>query len=121
MIGYICSHDADTTAYAATRLELAEMPEELLDIEDLCELARANGTYCQVSIRSKTKSYIGPMIKTEVLRPEVVIAIDMPTRDDLLAAAQRGLPLLVIHRGAQTIMNTRDLFLTPELSCPIYL
>ena len=118
MIGYICHRDADTFAYARTRLELSEFPEELLDIEDLCANALLEKTYCQVSIRSKITSYIGPIIATETLLPSIVIAIDSPSKDDLLAATQRKLPILVLHRSAETIMNVYDMFFTPELSSP---
>lgn len=121
MIGYIYHHDADTYAYAKTRLELSELPEELLDVEDLCAQALLEKTYSQVSVESKTKTYVGPIINTAVLQPDVVIAIDTPTQDDLLAAAQRNLPILVLHRSPTTVMNIHDLFFTPDLSNPIYI
>lgn len=118
MIGYICHHDADTFPYAETRLELSEATEELLDIEDLCAQALSEKTYCQVSIKTKKTSYAGPIRTAEVLLPSVVIAIDSPKKDDLLAAAQRKLPILVLHRSAKTIMHVYDMFFTPELSNP---
>lgn len=118
MIGYICHCDADTYAYAETRLELSEYPEELLDIEDLCAKALQEETYCQISVRSKVKLYKGPMVSESVLLPSVVIAIDMPTKDDFLAARLRRLPIVVLHRGPETIMNVYDMFFTPGLSNP---
>lgn len=118
MIGYICHCDADTCAYAETRLELSEYPEELLDIEDLCAKALQEKTYCQISIKSKMILCNGPKVGEKVLLPSVVIAIDTPTKDDFLAARLRRLPILVLHRGAETIMNVYDVFFTPELSNP---
>lgn len=118
MIGYICHRDADTYAYAETRLELSEYPEELLDIEDLCANALQEKTYCQISIKSKVISCNGPVVNENVLLPSVVIAIDTPTKDDFLAARQRRLPILVLHRSTKTIMNVYDAFFTPELSNP---
>ena len=121
MIGYICHRDADTYAFAKTRLELSEFPEELLDIDDLCTRALLEGTYCQVSAKSKKTLYVGPIIQTKVLLPSVVLAIDAPTRDDALAAAQRELPTLVLHPSTKTIMNVSDFFFTPELANPMYI
>lgn len=121
MIGYICHRDADTFAFAKTRLELSEFPEELLDIDDLCNNAMSERTYCQVSVKSKKTSYIGPIIQAKVLLPSIVLAIDTPTEDDLLAAAQRKVPTLVLHPSTKTIMNVHDLFFTPELANPMYI
>ena len=119
MIGFIYHHDADTYAYATTRLELSELPEELLDIEDLCNGALSEKTYCELSIQSKIITYTGPIMKTDVLFPSVVVSVDAPTHDDLLAATQRKLPILVLHRSPKTIMNIHDMFFTQELSNPM--
>lgn len=119
MIGYICSHDANTYPYADTRLELSEDVEELLDIEDLCKQSWLQKTYCQVSVASKTKANPEQSMKSRVLLPGIVIAIDAPTERDYLAALERRLPILVLHRGADTIMRVYDTFPTLELSYPI--
>ena len=122
MIGYIFPRDADTIADAKNRLELSDEPEILLDIEDLCRAAWEKRTYCQVSIESKTIEYInGVPPKTKALQPEVVIAIDEPTKNDIFAARQRKLPILVLHRRKNTIMNVCDQFPIQGLRNPKYL
>ena len=63
----------------------------------------------------------GSVIETDVLFPSVVIAINAPTEDDLSAAMQRELPVLVLHQGPGTIMAVSDMFFTSELSSPIYI
>ena len=113
MIGYIYPRDASTSAYAQNRLELSELPEELLDIDDLCTQALLEKTYCQLSIESRHK--VGTLL------PCAVISIDVPTKDDLLASKRMKLPILVLHRGPKTAMTVRDIFFTPELSNPRYL
>lgn len=121
MIGYIYSEDGNTQAYAETRLELAEMPEELYDIEDLCEAAREKKTYCQVSIESKTKQYVGPKIITSTLLPAVVISIGKASSDDIIAARQRQVPHIILHPSPETITKVHDLFPTPDLLSPKYI
>lgn len=121
MIGYIYSEDGNTQANAENRLELAEMPEELYDIEDLCEAAREKKTYCQVSIESKTKQYIGPRIITSTLLPAAVISIEKASNDDIIAARQRRLPHIILHPGPETITKVHDFFPTPDLSSPKYI
>ncbi len=121
MIGYIYSEDGNTQAYAKTRLDLAEMPEELYDIKDLCEAARKKETYCQVSIESKTKQYVGPRIITSPLLPAVVISIGKASEDDIIAARQRGLPHIILHPGRKTTTRVHDFFPTPGLSSPRYI
>ena len=121
MIGYIYSEDGNTQANAENRLELAEMPEELYDIKDLCEAARKKETYCQVSIESKTWYYDGPRIITSPLLPAVVISIGKASKDDIIAARQRRLPHIILHPGRETITKVHDLFPTPDLLSPKYI
>lgn len=121
MIGYIYSEDGNTQACAEKRLELAEMPEELYDIKDLCEAARKKETYCQVSIESKTKQYVGPRIITSTLLPAVVISIEKASNDDKKAARQRRLPHIILHPGPETITKVHNLFPTPDLLSPKYI
>lgn len=121
MIGYIYSEDGNTQANAENRLELAEMPEELYDIKDLCEAARKKKTYCQVSIESKTWYYDGPRIITSPLLPAAVISIGKASNDDIIAARQRRLPHIILHPGPETITGVHDLFPTPSLSSPRYI
>lgn len=121
MIGYIYSEDGNTQANAENRLELAEMPEELYDIKDLCEAARKKKTYCQVSIESKTKQYVGPRIITSTLLPAVVISIGKASEDDKMATRQRRLPHIILHPGRETITGAHDFFPTPGLLSPKYI
>lgn len=121
MIGYIYSEDGNTQAYAKNRLDLAEMPEELYDIKDLCEAARKKETYCQVSIESKTKQYVGPRIITSTLLPTVVISIEKASNDDIIAARQRRVPHIILHPSPETITKVHDLFPTPDLLSPKYI
>ena len=118
MIAHIYPCDSNTDCYETDPLKLTDTPEILLDIEDLCEAALRLKVYNQVTIETKTAKRQKGIKKGAVLAPDEVIAIDKISPDDKLAAKERGLPVVLIHRGRQTIMKVFDAHERVELANP---
>lgn len=111
MIAHIYPCDSDTDGYETDPLKLSKFSEMLLDMGDLCESALKMKAYCQVTISSK-------MPNGSVLMPDAVIAIGEIGPDDRLAAKERGLPILLIHKTPNTVMEVYDAHERAELANP---
>ena len=118
MIAHIYPCDSNTDGYEADPLKLTNLPEILLDIEDLCKEALRLKAYSQVTIETKTAKQQKGIKKGVALTPDAVIAIDEISPDDKLAAKERRLPIVLIHKGQQTVMRVFDAHERAELANP---
>ena len=118
MIAHIYPYDSDTDGYETDPLKLTKHPEMLLDAKDLASEALRLKAYCQVTIETKVAKRRDGVDKGAVLLPDVVVAIDKISSDDKLAAKERGLPIVLIHRGSKTIMEVFDAHERAELANP---
>ena len=118
MIAHIYPCDSNTDGYETDPLKLTNLPEILLDIEDLCKEALRLKAYSQVTIETKTTKQQKGIKKGTTLTPDAVIAIDEISPDDKLAAKERRLPIVLIHKGRQTIMRVFDAHERAELANP---
>ena len=118
MIAHIYPCDSNTDCYETDPLKLTDTPEILLDAKDLCKEALQLKAYSQVTIETKATKQQKGIKKGTALTPDAVIAIDEISPDDKLAAKERRLPIVLIHKGQQTVMRVFDAHERAELANP---
>ena len=118
MIAHIYPCDSNTDRYETDPLKLTDTPEILLAAEDLRKEALRLKAYSQVTIETKTAKQPKGIKKGTTLTPDAVIAIDEISPDDKLAAKERRLPIVLIHKGQQTVMRVFDAHERAELANP---
>ncbi len=120
MIGLISSMDADTRSWARNRMELGPYREELLDAEDLVKASLSFKTYSQLSIKSHTVTYTGPIIHRTPLKYDCVLCINRANDYAKRASDEHEIPILILHPNERTLCRIHDFYHTPELAQPKY-
>lgn len=121
MIGIISPYDADTRSWAENRLELGIEKDYLLDAEDLLSASTDIPTYSQISIKSNSVTYSGPIVTRTPVKPDCVLCVNFIDEVSQRAAHDQKLPILVLHTSPTTICRIHDFFSTKELENPQYI
>ncbi len=108
MIWYISPTDADTPQDTENRFFLTEMPEVLLDLDDLVQASTSAGTYSQITVHPWYNSDGGD--SKLPLRPDCVICIDEINAASQEASESLRLPILVLHPAPHTICARVDFY-----------
>lgn len=121
MIGMIAPYDADTRSWAENRLELGPEKEVLLDAEDLMLASTVMRTYSQISVKSNSVTYTGPVVNRTPIKPDCVLCINRIDKISERASKDQKLPILVLHTNSATVCHIHDFFETRDLANPKYI